>query len=479
MTGGFIGRRNREEQPVVIGDEPAFGRTATTRLMQGRLPRGYIAVHLCALGLALVVTVLVSEADDWQPIGLLAVLVAFAIAGALTPVRVGAATFTLTDGLSFVLAAALLGPAPAVAVSLVSTLVNDAYRRVPRLTVIENLTTFAVAPLIYGSAFKAIVNRSDLEPGDWEFALLVLALYAVMHLLSFAMVAIQFRVTEGIAFGQSIREAVIPTLPLECIACSLTALVTVAYGQMGVGAVAGVLPFLLLGGHLMRELGRSSERASEIAELADGRRTLVAKALDAEDRARRELAQALHDNTIQLLLAAQQEIDGVKAGDEEALGRVDKSVRAAVRQLRTMSFDLYPAVLRHAGLGAALRTLAEHHAESGAFEADVEVDVAGNLAEARTQLVLALAQELLLNAAKHAAASHVYLRVRHEAGRIELEVRDNGQGFEPATRTAAVLRGHIGLASVAERTEEAGGSFALETAPGAGTRVRIELPAHG
>jgi signal transduction histidine kinase len=445
--------------------------------MQHQPPRGYIAVHLCLLGLALVVTVIVSEADDWQPIGLLAILLAFAIAGALTPVRVGPGNVTLTDGLSYVLAASLLGPAPAVAISVANTLVDSARRRVPSSTAIENLTTFAIGPLVYGLAFHAIVGRLGSEPGDWDFALLVVGLYTAMHLLSFAMVAIQFRIADGVAFGQIIRDGFIPTLPLESIAASLTGLVTVAYGEMGVPAVAGVLPFALLGDRLMRELVRSRERAREIAQLADSRRTLIAKALDAEDKARRDLAQGLHDNTIQLLLAAQQEMVAVRAGDAEGVARVDESVRSAIKQLRMTTFDLHPAVLRHAGLAAALRTLADYHAEKAGFHVDVDVGIDGEIGEARARLVIALAQELLVNAARHAAASQVQVNLRRRNARIELEVRDDGRGFEPDTRTAAVLDGHIGLASVAERAEEARGSFTLESTPGAGTRVLIELPA--
>jgi signal transduction histidine kinase len=446
--------------------------------MQHRPPRGYWVGNAAVLALGIAASVRVSEPGDWEPVGLFAVLLVFSIAGVLSPVRLGALSFTATEHPAIVLAATLLGPGPAVAIAVADTLVDAKRRRLPLTTTLENLAAGTVFGLTGAVAFDAVATQLALEPGDWAFAVLVIVLYALMHALSLAIVSLQVRLVDGVSIRRSVRNAVGPILPLECIAAPLVGLVTVGYGQMGLAAVVGVLPFILIGSYLLRELIRSRERAEQVAALADGRRKLIAKALDAEDKARRDLAQGLHDNTIQLLLAAQQEMDAAQsAGDTEALARANESVRSAVAQLRTTTFDLHPAVLRHAGLAAALRTLAEHHGENAGFEADVQVDVDGAVPEARTELLFALAQELLVNAAKHAAASHVRASIRHQDGRIELEVRDDGRGFEPATRTTAVLQGHIGLASVAERTEEAGGSFTLESAPGAGTRVLVELPA--
>jgi signal transduction histidine kinase len=445
--------------------------------MGRRTPRGYWPVHVLVLALGLATTALVSEQGDWEPVGLFAVLLALGVASALVPVRVGVVTFTPTELPSIALAATLLGPAPAVAIALADTLADAARRRTPLGRAVENLTAFTLFPLAGALIFEATADALDLEAGEWGFALLVVGLYGVMTVLTFTITAIQFRLEDGVPFRLSVRESLLPTLPLECIAASLTGLVTIGYGEMGVAAVVGVLPFMLLATHLLRELLNSRERAKEIAALADGRRKLIAKALDAEDRARRELAQTLHDNPIQLLLAAQQEMDAARTGDRDALARIDGSVHSALTQLRSTTFDLHPAVLRHAGLASALRTLVQYHAERASFDADVQVDIDGAVTDARAELLFALAHELLVNAAKHAAASHVRASIRHEYGRIELEVRDDGRGFEPATRTAAILDGHIGLASVAERAEEAGGSFTLESAPGAGTRVLVDLPA--
>jgi signal transduction histidine kinase len=434
---------------------------------------------LAVVALGIAAAALVAEQGDWEPLSLLGVLLAFSVAGALSSVPVGAMHFTPTDHAAVVLAAALLGPVPALAVGVAGTLADGVRRRVPLTTTVENLASLTVFCLGGAIAFEALTTQLALGAGDWAFAVFAIALYAVMHSLSFAVVALQVRLVDDIPIRQSAREALIPTLPLEAIAAALVGLVTAGYGQMGVAAVAGVLPFMLLGTYLLRELVISRERAEQVFALADGRRTLIAKALDAEDRARRDLAQALHDHTIQHLLAAQQEMDAARTGDAGALARIDGSVRSALKQLRTAAFDLHPAVLRHAGLAAALRTLAQYHAENAGFDTDVAVAVDGDVAEARAELVFALAQELLVNAAKHAHASKVSLSVRHQDGGLQLEVRDDGRGFEPETRIAAVLDGHLGLASVAERTEEANGSFRLESAPGAGTRVLIELPAAG
>src|SRR3712207_6726154 len=107
-----------------------------------------------------------------------------------------------------------------------------------------------------------------------------------------------------------------------------------------------------------------THRADEIAKLATSRGRLVAQALDAEDLARRRLAEALHDEALQNLLAARHEI-GVGAGADVDL--VVRGLDETVTQLREAVFDLHPYLLEQAGLGVALRAVAERAARRGGF----------------------------------------------------------------------------------------------------------------
>jgi two-component system, NarL family, sensor kinase len=216
-----------------------------------------------------------------------------------------------------------------------------------------------------------------------------------------------------------------------------------------------------------------ARRSTQVAALAASRGRLVAQTLDSEDRERRQLAEALHDDAIQNLLAARQELapDRVHAADLEV---VRLGLDRTVAQLRGAVFDLHPYLLEHAGLGPALVAVAEDCARWGGFVPKVRVDPA--LVTRHEQLLFSVGRELIRNAALHAQAEHLRVAVTREGDTIALVVTDDGQGFAYELLHAAPLTGHIGLASMAERVEAVGGRFSIEGGPGSGTRVEVRLP---
>jgi hypothetical protein len=149
-----------------------------------------------------------------------------------------------------------------------------------------------------------------------------------------------------------------------------------------------------------------TRRAREIASLATSRGRLVAQALDAEDRARRRLAEALHDDALQNLLAARQLLD---AGDAESAALAREGLDEGVAQIRRAVFDLHPYLLEQAGLRAALQAVAERAGRRAGFSATVEVDPRAE--GLRDALLFSVARELLANAAKHSAARDVQVSV--------------------------------------------------------------------
>ena len=216
-----------------------------------------------------------------------------------------------------------------------------------------------------------------------------------------------------------------------------------------------------------------ARRASEVSALAASRGRLVAQMLDSEDRERRQLAEALHDEAIQNLLAARQELapDRVQEAD---LGMVRLGLERTVAQLRGAVFDLHPYLLEHAGLGPALDAVAEDCARWGGFAPEVRVDP--RLETGHEQLLFSVGRELIRNVARHAQADHLRAAVTRDGGTVALVVSDDGRGFEHHQPHAGPLKGHIGLASIAERVEAVGGSFSLAGGPGSGTRVEVRLP---
>src|SRR5204863_2861440 len=211
---------------------------------------------------------------------------------------------------------------------------------------------------------------------------------------------------------------------------------------------------------------------ARIGQLAESRGRLVAEAMDAEDRERRRLAEALHDEAIQNLLAARQDLDGA---DSDSLARAQLGLDRTVTQLREAIFDLHPYVLEQAGLEAALRAVADQQARRAGFSTTVHV--APDATGVHDELLLSIGRELVTNAARHAGASRLSLSLDRVDGELVLEVVDDGRGINRQEVATALARGHIGLASCAERADALDGSFDISGQPGSGTRVRITLPA--
>jgi two-component system, NarL family, sensor kinase len=217
------------------------------------------------------------------------------------------------------------------------------------------------------------------------------------------------------------------------------------------------------------------QRDLAIARLADQRGQLATHALTAEQRERRRLAELLHDESVQTLSLARQELgDYHRTGSDDAFERARSAIDETMAQLRGEIFELHPYVLDHAGLEAALNAIADRSAQRIGAEIAVVVDPAA--AGRHDELIVVLARELLSNVVKHSRATHVEVKVAADAERIELEVRDNGRGFDPSRRDASLLDGHIGLASSEQRVESAGGTLVVSSTPGGGTTVRVTLP---
>jgi len=199
---------------------------------------------------------------------------------------------------------------------------------------------------------------------------------------------------------------------------------------------------------------------AEVAAQSEARGRLVALALDAEDRARRSISETLHDGPLQDLLALGHDVARLRPaadGDEQHLERVHGGLARAVTQIREVMLDLHPVQLQVGGLESALQAICHQQARAAGYACRVEIEPAAS--GRRDELVLSLARELMRNAAKHAGAREVLVRVTSEGAAVRLEVADDGGGF-PAERLADALgRGHIGVASSRERAEAIGGSF--------------------
>lgn len=215
-----------------------------------------------------------------------------------------------------------------------------------------------------------------------------------------------------------------------------------------------------------------SRLAEAEAELED-RKQFVAQVMDAEDRARRRIAQLIHDDALQSLLAANQDLMEAAPGREQVM-RAHDVVSSTIAQLREAMIALHPVTLKEGGLEPALGAVARQ-AERQGGGLDVSVHIDEGVLGRNDELVLALARELLANVAKHSGATSASVRITPGEDAIELQVMDDGGGMSAERRREALVEGHIGLASVAQRVEANGGELELESAPGSGTRVWARL----
>jgi signal transduction histidine kinase len=231
---------------------------------------------------------------------------------------------------------------------------------------------------------------------------------------------------------------------------------------------------------LIASLASSAALAISMAQAAKEEKLRLS--IDASERERGRWARELHDETLQELGALQVMLETIgqdpgAARSGELLERAVEHVRRGIANLKGIITDLRPATLDELGIEAAIETLAERLRGQSGLEITSSVRFASGRADLRLPpeteaTIYRVVQEGLNNAIKHASASAVAVEVQERDGIIAVEVRDDGQGFEPGA-----AGGGFGLLGMRERIAAAGGSLEVESAPGAGTTVRASVPA--
>jgi signal transduction histidine kinase len=198
----------------------------------------------------------------------------------------------------------------------------------------------------------------------------------------------------------------------------------------------------------------------------------------AEERNR--LARELHDSVTQKLFglvlsaeAAATLLDRDSAEARAELERLQELAREAMDELRTLVFELRPPAVETEGLATALRKHVDVLRRAYRREIGLELIGSPSGAPRVERDVLRIAQEALQNALRHAAAEHVELRLDARNGRLAMSVTDDGVGFDPSAPELRSRR--LGLTSMEERAEAIGGTLSIESTPGAGTIVRLEV----
>jgi two-component system, NarL family, sensor kinase len=217
--------------------------------------------------------------------------------------------------------------------------------------------------------------------------------------------------------------------------------------------------------------------ARRLRRTQEQREHLLQQAIEATDAERRRIASDLHDGVVQdlagvtfALAATARRVDGEAATQVAQAG---DQVRDAVRSLRSLLVEIYPPNLYSEGLEAALGDLLAK-VEPRGIEATMAVDVPDDLGLDATQLIYRTAQEGLRNVVAHADARRVDLSVSTRPDKVVLRVIDDGCGLDPDNIPHKA--GHLGLRALAGLASSKGSAIIIESAPGQGTELRLEVP---
>jgi PAS domain S-box-containing protein len=232
---------------------------------------------------------------------------------------------------------------------------------------------------------------------------------------------------------------------------------------------------------------RVEERTAELlaanatlAQQAAQLQTLSADRALAEERERQRLGQVLHDGLQQFLVAARLRVNRMQSGDpagvpdgcREVLGLLKDATTAS----RSLSAELSPPLLHTAGFGPALEWLAHWMAETHHLTVTLTGDRQVQIASDTTRVLLFHSiRELLFNVVKHAGVSEATVDVNRTEGQLQITVADRGASFDP-NQTQPLGRGGLGLPSIRQRLEYLGGTLAIASATGQGSRCTLTVP---
>jgi len=249
--------------------------------------------------------------------------------------------------------------------------------------------------------------------------------------------------------------------------------------------LGGIAFMLLAGGALLVFLVTYQKRLLEqqlrlrTAEAAHQQQILVA-IIEAQEGERERIGQELHDGIGSSLATAKLLISRLAghpgpANPADLIALIAELMSTTVRDVRTISHSLYPAVLSRFGLAEALQHLVDVSNETGTVPVSLEVSYDCALPLAQELALYRICQELVANALKHAqGATQLAVRLNQQSGTLTLSVQDDGCGFQPDAVQAHASKG-AGLHSIGVRVQMLAARLSRRTAPGQGTLTVIEL----
>jgi len=216
-----------------------------------------------------------------------------------------------------------------------------------------------------------------------------------------------------------------------------------------------------------------------LKQVDQNRQALLRRLVHAQEEERRGIARDIHDDTIQSMFAVGLRLGTLRkalhdAAQVDQLGLLEQSVQESTDRLRHLLFELRPAALDEGGLPAALREYLEVMKREDAIDVELQTALEHSPASETQVIAYRIAQEALGNVRKHARARRVECAVSAVDDGILTRIADDGVGFEDDRGRPTA--GHLGLVSMRERAEMAGGWFRITSSRGNGCLVEYWIP---
>ena len=232
---------------------------------------------------------------------------------------------------------------------------------------------------------------------------------------------------------------------------------------------------------LQKELINMAQKVQSAQESLHG---YIGAITAAQEDERRRLARELHDDTIQALIALKQrlqlsQLSAPRSGPEAAgYQEIAALTEQTIENLRRLTRALRPIYLEDLGLVPALEMLARETGQAANISVDFEKQGTEKRLDPAAELTLfRIAQEALSNVTRHSQASRATLSITFTPQAVAMQIDDDGKGFEvPKSPAEFAPSGHYGLLGLHERAELIGATLEINSAPGGGTRVNINLP---
>jgi signal transduction histidine kinase len=251
--------------------------------------------------------------------------------------------------------------------------------------------------------------------------------------------------------------------------------------RFGAGDLTARAPVPRGGGELADVAKALNSAADDIERRQAEQALLVAELVAVEEETRRRVAADIHDDTAQAVAAAGLRIDALVANLSDPAAReagtnARQALSEANKRLRRLLFELRPPALDEAGLAAALEQYLADGVGHDGLDWRVRNRLESEPSPETCAVLYRVALEALTNVRKHAGARAVEVLLERRGVGVSLRVHDDGRGFDLPAPDAPPEPGHIGIVSMRERADAAGGRFAMMSVPGEGTTVDFWMP---